>query len=195
MRDDASGMDPTGQDGAPVELTEGERAALAALPRERAPGALLEERVVRALRAEGILAPRGRRWRAGGGWWAAAVAAGLALFAGGVAVGQALTTRTTADMLAAVRASDAQVTAAMVQQTGSAYVAALSALANQRGAGGLDAADARQGSEVALTALSAAAAELARLDPDNAVARQVVRLTETASAEDAAEPRRQVIWF
>lgn len=69
------------------ELTAEERSALAALPREMEPGDLLEERVVRALRSEGSLRvseKRGQRalsiaWK---------IAAGLALFAGGVATGR-----------------------------------------------------------------------------------------------------------
>ena len=52
----------------PEELTEEERDALAALPRERVPPAQLEERVVGALRAEGLL---GERRRPARGWLAA----------------------------------------------------------------------------------------------------------------------------
>src|SRR5512141_419884 len=68
------------------ELSEQERAAIAALPRELAPSDLLEERVVRALRSEGHLGrpahPRNR-------WISPIVriAAAIALFAGGVATG------------------------------------------------------------------------------------------------------------
>ncbi len=71
------------------ELTEAERAAFAALPRERAPGELLEQRVVRALRAEGYLgAPpaANRAWRR----TTLRAAAAIALFAGGVATGRYL---------------------------------------------------------------------------------------------------------
>ncbi|CAN5594032.1 hypothetical protein BH23GEM10_BH23GEM10_10330 [soil metagenome] len=50
-------------------------AALRALPRERAPGALLEERTVRAVRAAGVLGGDGGRWRVPPAWWAAGVAA------------------------------------------------------------------------------------------------------------------------
>ena len=88
----------------PVELTAEEEAAFAALPREADPGELLEERTVRTLRAEGLLtsgaggnagaapardAPRNRPW------WrsAAAIAAGVALFAGGLSIGQMLGAR------------------------------------------------------------------------------------------------------
>ncbi len=68
------------------ELSEQERAALAALPRELAPSDLLEERVVRALKNEGhfgAASPAQRSWRSA----AMKIAAAIALFAGGVATG------------------------------------------------------------------------------------------------------------
>lgn len=68
------------------DLSEQERSALAALPRELAPGDLLEERVVRALRREGhfnAAAPLRRQW----GSRLLRVAAAISLFAGGVATG------------------------------------------------------------------------------------------------------------
>jgi hypothetical protein len=70
----------------PVELTLEERNALASLPREMNPGDLLEAKVVRALRNDGhfgVTIPRRNTlslaWK---------IAAGLALFAGGVATGR-----------------------------------------------------------------------------------------------------------
>lgn len=178
------------------ELSPEERVALSALPRARVPSAELEERVVRSLRAQGLLAsPRGGVRQFGRS--AAAAAAGVLLFAGGVALGHTLAARSGAEMLAAVREGDARATASLVQQTGSAYVAALSALADRHGTGALDAADAGQGSEAALVALRAAAEELVRLDPDNAMAHHLVRLLDDAgpSGDPAAEPLRQVIWY
>ena len=72
-----------------VELTAEERSLLAALPREMAPGDLLEARVVRALKSEGhfgaVSRPRSR-----GLWTALRIAAAVALFAGGVATGRYL---------------------------------------------------------------------------------------------------------
>ena len=68
------------------ELSIEERAAIAALPRELAPGDLLEERVVRALRNEGHFDTAERVSR----HWSRQlirVAAAIALFAGGVATG------------------------------------------------------------------------------------------------------------
>ena len=44
-----------------IELTDAERAALAALPRERTPSDLLEGRVMNELRSRGFLSPAMRR--------------------------------------------------------------------------------------------------------------------------------------
>jgi len=44
-----------------IELSDAERAALAALPRERTPSDLLEGRVMNELRSRGILSPALRR--------------------------------------------------------------------------------------------------------------------------------------
>lgn len=70
------------------ELTAAERMMLAALPREMPVGDVLEERVVRALRREGHLGARGRRFNPLPVAWK--VAAALALFAGGMATGKYL---------------------------------------------------------------------------------------------------------
>jgi hypothetical protein len=177
------------------DLTPEEREAMEALPREREPSRILEERVVSELRREGLLPRRrGAGARPSGGWWAAAAAAAVALFTGGVALGQTLSARSTAEALVALRDADARATAMLVQQTGSAYVAALAALADRRGSGALEPGDAEQGGEVALAALRAAAGELARLDPESGLARQVVLLLEEPADERAGE-RRQLIWF
>jgi hypothetical protein len=68
------------------ELSEHERAAIAALPRELAPGDLLEKRVVRALKEGGHFSSQPQRRNQ----WTRSViriAAAIALFAGGVATG------------------------------------------------------------------------------------------------------------
>jgi hypothetical protein len=65
------------------ELTDADRAALSALPRETIPPPALEETIVRALAARGLLRPRAR--------WSvrlAAIAAAALLFLGGVAWGR-----------------------------------------------------------------------------------------------------------
>ena len=68
------------------ELTAAERAAFAALPRERTPSDLLEERVVSELRNRGMLSRTSHRARRFGAAWR--IAAAIALFAGGVATGR-----------------------------------------------------------------------------------------------------------
>ena len=74
------------------DLSEHERAALAALPRELAPSDLLEERVVRALKKEGHLgniSKGARPW----GRIALRAAAAILLFVGGVATGKYMLTQ------------------------------------------------------------------------------------------------------
>ncbi|MEO7367711.1 MAG: hypothetical protein ABIZ36_07125 [Gemmatimonadaceae bacterium] len=75
------------------ELSEQERSAIAALPRELAPSDLLEERVVRALKQQGhfgTTAPANRDWPR----MALRAAAAVLLFAGGVATGKYMLTQT-----------------------------------------------------------------------------------------------------
>ena len=68
-----------------IELSDEERAAFAALPRERAPGDLLEERVVRRLRDEGMLLHRSEPRRQNRfARFALRAAAAVVLFAAGV---------------------------------------------------------------------------------------------------------------
>jgi hypothetical protein len=178
----------------PVELTPEERAALDALPRERVPGRMLEERTINALRDGGLLgsaAPArqsvegpARKGERGRPWWtaAAAMAAGIALFAGGLSVGQMLGARQTADAFQTVfEEGDARL-ASRVQRAGSDYVTALEALAEAGDA----AADTGQALEVALTALWAAANEIVRLAPDDPLTARILQGFE-ARAVDAGE--------
>lgn len=182
------------------ELTPAERAAFDALARERMPSRLLEERTVRVLRERGFLRPAGRRRRLllPPSWIAAGIAAALALFTSGVAVGQWLGTRETADALAQIQGSDdAAESALRVQRAGSAYVAALTQLVEA--ADSASASEATQAREVALAALWAAANEIVRLAPDDPVTGQILRGFERArqqtGIEDEQPPVRQVIWF
>src|SRR5439155_1231567 len=70
------------------ELTPAERAAMDALPRERPPDRALEERTVRALRAQGLLErPTVLRLALPATGWLAAAAAAVVLFAGGFVLG------------------------------------------------------------------------------------------------------------
>ena len=175
-----------------VELTSEERSALESLPREREPGRMLEERTVKALRGEGLIgssALTGGRTRAKPGtdvrgrpWWrsAAAIAAGLALFAGGLSVGQILGARQTADAFQTVFEEGDVRLASQVQRAGSDYVAALAALTE---ADGTAAADTGQALEVALTALWAAANEIVRLAPDDPLTARILQGFEAKAQE------------
>jgi hypothetical protein len=187
MTDDRShGIEPE-----PVDLSPAEQEALAALPRERDPGRLMEERTVRALREEGLLAgASGRRQQGeshrekaeGRPWWrsAAAIAAAVALFAGGMSVGQMLGARQTVDAFQTVFEDGDALLAARVQRAGSDYVASLAALSV---AGGGAAADTSQALEVALTALWAAANEIVRLAPDDVLTARILQGFEAKAQE------------
>jgi hypothetical protein len=177
----------------PDDLTDAERAALEALPRERMPDPLLEDRTVRALRARGVIrsAP-GPRFPAS--WRLAAVAAGLALFTSGVAIGQWSGSRDAARVIASLERDGVLQSAAQVQRTGTAYVDALADLVAVTDSA--NAADAEQAREVALAALWAAATEIVRLAPDDPVAGQIVHAFEQARADRRPDAgARQVLWF
>jgi hypothetical protein len=183
------------------ELTPEEHALFAALPREREPGRLLEERTVRALRERGVLrapaagARHGLRFPAA--WVSGAMAAGIALFLGGLATGQYVGARHAAEMVNLVQRQDAQNTALLVQQTGTAYVQALSRLSQvsdtTRGTG-------RQGGEVARQMLRQAASEVVRISPNDPVASGILAAFDRAGTGPAATQRdsagrQSVVWF
>ncbi|HET7230322.1 MAG TPA: hypothetical protein VFJ16_09985 [Longimicrobium sp.] len=183
------------------ELTPAERELFAALPREREPGRLLEERTVRALREQGLLkapaqqAETARRLRFPAAWISGAMAAGIALFLGGLATGQYLGARHAREMVSQVRTIDAQATAQLVQQTGTAYVQALSSLAadTTRGANG-------QGREVAQQMLRQAANEVVRLNPNDPVASGILAAFDRAgtnrpAAQGDTASKQRVVWF
>lgn len=177
------------------DLTPEERAAFAALPRERVPPAHMEDRIVDALHGQGLLVQR-PRLRPASRWLAtAATAAALALFAGGVAVGQWLGGRTAAGVVSAVLEQDATARALAVQAAGSEYVRAvarLSDLAQREGPAGLG-----PGREAAQVALHAAALELARLSPDDATIRMVLAVLERQQGDEAGKTGsvRRTVWF
>jgi hypothetical protein len=202
------------------ELTPEEKMAFQELPRESEASDLLEERVVRSLREEGILATSGGEGGAvmgtaapGRGLWfrpwmaAAAVAASLALFTSGIFLGQSLGTRSTAQAFLAVREQDATQLAMTIQEAGSQYVSALAALGELRtpdpNEGGseegvlLSADDLQQGREVALGALYGAAYELARMSPEDMDVLQILRIMEERKdrEEGYTGNARNVVWF
>lgn len=172
------------------DLTPEEQAELAALPRERTPGRLLEERTVKALRARGLLHERRRM-----SWLVAGLAASVALFAGGFAAGQWTATREVTTSLATAHEQTAMHAAQTVQQTGSAYVAALMALARYRDS--TKSPGVAEGREAATAALYAAASELARLAPDDPMARAIASVLADIDAQQRGETARarNVVWF
>jgi len=184
------------------DLTREEREALDALPRERDPGPLLEERTVRALRASGLL---GRGERIGRpvfspAWASAAAAAAIALFVSGFTVGHWIQARHTEKLLVSLHERDAAQTAALVQRTGSAYVAALAALADaadsSRVRGRAAGRDVTQGREVAVNILHAAANQLVRIAPEEPLAARILQGLDRAAGRDSvAGADQQVIWF
>jgi len=185
------------------DLTREERAALDALPRERDPGPLLEERTVRALRARGLLG-RGERIARPvftPAWASAAAAAAIALFISGFTVGHWIQSRHTEQLLVSMHERDAAHTAALVQRTGSAYVAALAALADaadsSRVGGRTAGRDLTQGREVAVSILHAAANQLIRIAPEEPLAARILQGLDRAAARDStlAGSDQQVIWF
>lgn len=148
------------------ELTPEEEMAFQKLPREAEPSRILEERVVKGLREEGILSPQessqtaapqpmpatkqtaatmqtaATKWTGGirwsGPWMAAAsIAASLVLFASGVVLGQWMGSQSTTQAFIQVREQDATQLALRIQEAGSAYVSALAALSELKGPGEL----------------------------------------------------------
>lgn len=180
------------------ELTPDLRSQLSALPRERDPGRLLEERTVRALRERGLIeapAAGGRIRRIPRAWLGGAVAAGIALFATGLATGQWMGARATAEAVQATRAANTGQAALAVQQTGSAYVQAMSRFAELQDSA--TAGQTAQGREVAARMLRAAADELVRIAPDDPLASAVLAAFARAdSTQTAATGEKQrVVWF
>ena len=175
-------------------LTPKERAAFEALPRERTPSRLLEQRTVKALRVRGVLQPK---WHVSlPGWVAAGLAASVALFASGIAVGQLMASRSTQEMVLAMNAQSAMQVATAVQRTGSEYTAALERLVALSDSGE-QGSDLAQGREVALTALWTAADQIVRIMPDDPIATRIVQAFEFMIESDSATAgeMRRVAWF
>ncbi len=205
------------------ELTPEEKMAFQNLPREAEPSDLLEERIVRSLKEEGLLGARGagapgigspsaRGHEARDSWFrpwmaAAAVAASLALFSSGIFLGQWLGTRSTAQAFLAVREQDATQLAMTIQEAGSQYVSALSALSRLRTGQPAEGTDEpgpsftdqelEQGREAAIGALYGAVFELARSNPGDVDLLSVLRILEDRKAreEGYSGGARNVVWF
>lgn len=182
-----------------MELTPAERAAFAALSREREPGRLLEERTVRSLREEGLLSKPedARRVRFPAAWMAAAAAACIALFAGGFALGQWQGARSMGELAAGIQAETSRQAALQVQQTGSAYVSAMARLTATSDTASPQAR--QQAREVAQQILRAAADEVIRLSPDDPLASAILAGMDRARQQQArptpADSTRSLVWF
>lgn len=191
-----------------TEWTDEEREALDALPREVDPGRLLEERTVAALKERGLLEggpgrkprligiPGDRARRLPGGfhpaWWAAGIAAALAIFFGGLSLGQARAGASAEQLMAALRSADAAERPGLIQQTGSLYVDAIASLASTVE----DQESVGTGVEVGITALYAAAYELARLHPGDPRLQEVLRALESNPTDTTnGDPETDVHWF
>jgi hypothetical protein len=177
-------------------LTERERAEFAALPRERDPGRLLEERTVKALRQERLIGrPLRPRWYRRAPLVAAGLAASVALFASGAVVGQWLGSRTVAVSMAEANHQTVMQAAAAVQRAGSAYVMALAALTQM--ADTTENAALSQGREAAVNSLYAAVRELVLLAPDDPMAvtlRQELERLQTGGEPDVRQVTN-LVWF
>jgi hypothetical protein len=186
------------------DLTTEERERLRALPRELDPDDSLEERTVRALRTAGLLRARPARvilFRLSPVWIGAAAAACFALFAGGFVAGGWLESRHTTQVVTQLHEQDATRTAALVQQTGSAYVSALSALASlseaPKGSAGAthSSSEIAQGREVAVNALYAAANQLVRIAPEDPLTVRILAGMAKASKRDSTSATDRLVWF
>ena len=178
------------------DLSEQERAEFAALARERDPGRLLEERTVLTLREQRLIGRRFRpRWYRRLPVVAAGLAAAVALFAAGLAVGQWIGTRTVAESMAAANHQTAMQAAAAVQRAGSAYVLALTALTQV--ADTAEGSAVAQGREAALTSLYAAVRELVLLAPDDPMAVALRQEFERVRGRGTADvtPVTNLVWF
>lgn len=180
------------------ELSPLEQRAFADLPREIVPSANLEERTVALLRAHGQLpipfASRRPLWFQRRMWIGVGIAASLAMFASGMAVGQYTATRSLVTVATANRDITMAQAAAHIQETGRLYVASLAAL------GALpDSANPEQrdyARRVALSVLGLAAQEVAHLAPDDPLAAAVLRgLDQRGKEQRPAPPSRTVVWF
>jgi len=181
-------------------LSAAERQAFTLLPQEATPPADLEERTVALLRRAGHLptplaARRGAVTGARTAWWiSGAVAAGLALFASGIAVGQYLGTRNAEQLVRATGRESATELAAHVQRAGVLYTTALAALSQLPDSGNAAARDSVR--HVALQVLGRAAQEMALIAPDDPLAAAVLRGLNQRSRDDGpTAPSRSVVWY
>ena len=169
-----------------VRLSPALRAELERLPKESEPSRGFEARLLSALRVRGLVVPDAPRFARHPTWMPALrLAASLAIFAAGVALGHRLG-RGAGPAAEAARADlgSAQL-AALVQRTGSAHVAALGDVAARVGTARPE--ETALAREVAMSSLRAALWQMVLLDPDDpAPARMLRELERTPSGTPAA---------
>lgn len=146
---------------------------LGRLPRDAEVSELSEERTVQALRARRLLGPRARRRPAAAFRVALQLAAALALFAGGLALGERLGRTATPPPGAPTAADNA---ALAVQQAGTSFVRAIANVTTMDGS-----RDPRVIADAHAAARSTLRAAQALLDPNR--------------QRDSARGGPQVIWF
>jgi hypothetical protein len=176
------------------ELTPSERKALTSLPRERAPSDILEERVVKTLKREGILrSPREHHFiRITGRRVAGAVAACAAFVVCGFALGYWASARPVLVSQTVSPATNNVPVAFSIQEAGTDYILALEKLAAYSDS--TQSEEARQGREVALNTLYTAADQMVRIVPRDVLARCIVNAIATTEEgapgpSNDAEPR------
>ncbi len=181
------------------ELTPSELEALEKLPKERMPNAALEERVIKSLRAGGVLRGSGRPVlvltfpRA-----LAAVAAVLLLVVGGFALGRMTEPSTVQFEDTTVNETSDISVAATLQRTGSAYVQALENFAafSDSSAGN---EEMRQGREVAIKTLSTAADKVSEFVPRRYLAGQLLEVMSAGESKTPGNKQQKIkqkeIWF
>lgn len=178
------------------ELTPEERERFRALRREIDPDDGLEERTVRALHAEGLLRRRPARvisFSLSPAWLGLGAAACFAIFAGGFTAGSWMEARHTTQVVSQLHEQDATRAAALVQQTGSAYVSALEALATMTDSSRSN-PQLEQGREVAVNALHAAANQMVRIAPEDPLTVRILAGMRHAARDSSAATDR-LVWF
>jgi len=179
------------------ELTPDERRAFDTLPRERIPSRSLEERTVQALRGRGLLRAPRRSGITLSTKWAAAAAAVAAVLVGSFGLGLYAGSRQTERAMLAMHEQDSLRLAAEVQRSGTAYIQALTALAESPRRRDPDAHE--QGREAAVAALHAAAELVVSLTPEDPLATNIVRVSEETKRDrsDVGKERaeRRIVWF
>lgn len=186
------------------ELTPDERTRMRALPRELDPDDSLEERTVRALRAEGLLRRAPAKivhFPLSPLWLGAAAAACFVIFGGGFFFGSWMESRHTTEVVSQMHEQDATRAAALVQQTGSAYVSAMAALAaytegkqQANPQATTSSPELAQGREVAVNALHAAANQLVRIAPEDPLAVRILAGMNSAK-HDTTSATDRLVWF